>query len=241
MNREQLTIGKAARYLQVSLDTLRRWDASGKLLAQRSTGGHRYYSLSDLQRFRIDLSVLGEAWAMSEQVPDIPSEYYCERTDRFSTRLDRFKESLLVSENFSLNLASLLVAVVGEIGDNSFVHNTGNWPDVPGVFFAYDISKHIVVLADRGRGILKTLRRVRPTLNNDRDALLVAFTEFVSGRAPENRGNGLKLVREVVETNPFELHFQSGLALAHIPARDGHIKISGTLQNIRGMFAQIKF
>src|SRR3989344_3411195 len=150
MNREQLTIGKAARYLQVSLDTLRRWDASGKLLAQRSTGGHRYYSLSDLQRFRIDLSVLGEAWAMSEQVPDIPSEYYCERTACFRTRLDRFKESLLVSENFSLNLASLLVAVVGEIGDNSFVHNTGNWPDVPGIYFAYDISKRIVVLADRG-------------------------------------------------------------------------------------------
>ena len=38
----------------------------------------------------------------------------------------------------------------------------------------------------------------------------VAFTEFISGRAPEKRGNGLKLVREVVLANPIDLFYTSG-------------------------------
>jgi len=47
-------------------------------------------------------------------------------------------------------LSSLIVAITGEIGNNSFDHNLGKWPDEPGVFFGYDIAKGTVVLADRG-------------------------------------------------------------------------------------------
>src|SRR3989344_4636701 len=141
MEKERLTIGEAVKYLQVSVDTLRRWDASGKLRAHRSQGGHRYYFLIDLKRFRADLDAIGEAWAASEQPPNIPEEYYCERADRFSARLDRFGRDLREADTLSLDLVSLLVAVAGEIGDNSFAHNLGSWPDVPGVYFAYDIGK----------------------------------------------------------------------------------------------------
>lgn len=241
MEEERLTIGEAAKYLQVSIDTLRRWDASGKLRAGRSAGRHRYYLLSDLKRFRADLDAIGEAWAASEQPPNIPEEYYCESSDRFSARLNRFGADLRATNALQDNLVSLIIAAAGEIGDNSFAHNLGNWPDVPGVYFAYDAQKRLAVLADRGQGVLKTLRRVKPELDNDRDALVTAFTEFISGRSPERRGNGLKFVREIMEANPVGLYFQSGIAEVNIPKEPGSMKVSAALRNIRGTFARIDF
>ena len=45
----------------------------------------------------------------------------------------------------------------------------------------------------------------------------IAFTEIVSGRAPEQRGNGLKVVRQVAKKdNAIGLNFRSGTALAEI-------------------------
>ena len=38
-------------YLNVSKITLQRWDNSGKLKAVRTSGGHRRYKLSDLEKF----------------------------------------------------------------------------------------------------------------------------------------------------------------------------------------------
>ena len=41
-------IGEAASALGVSITTLRRWEASGKLVAERTAGGHRRYDLAKL-------------------------------------------------------------------------------------------------------------------------------------------------------------------------------------------------
>ncbi|OGM14282.1 hypothetical protein A3A76_00225 [Candidatus Woesebacteria bacterium RIFCSPLOWO2_01_FULL_39_23] len=43
-----LSIGEAAEYLGVSIDTLRRWEARGRIVPLRSPGGHRYFSKNDL-------------------------------------------------------------------------------------------------------------------------------------------------------------------------------------------------
>ena len=43
-----LSIHEAAEHLGLSTKTLRRWEASGKLVAVRTRGGHRRYLLSDL-------------------------------------------------------------------------------------------------------------------------------------------------------------------------------------------------
>ena len=40
---ENLSIGKAAKHLGVSVDTLRRWERKGRLNSERSPGGHRYF------------------------------------------------------------------------------------------------------------------------------------------------------------------------------------------------------
>ena len=40
-----------AKRLGVSIKTLRRWDASGKLIAKRRPSGHRYYDESDVRKY----------------------------------------------------------------------------------------------------------------------------------------------------------------------------------------------
>ena len=41
--RNLLSIGDAAEYLGISIDTLRRWEKRGKIVVLRSPGGHRYF------------------------------------------------------------------------------------------------------------------------------------------------------------------------------------------------------
>ncbi len=48
--REWSTIGEAAYYLGVSTVTLRRWDASGELPAERNPYNHRRYSRNQLAK-----------------------------------------------------------------------------------------------------------------------------------------------------------------------------------------------
>jgi len=242
MNNGRVRIGEAAKILSVSTQTLRNWEASGKLRPSRSAGKQRYYALKDLEHFAPDLQKLGLAWASSALPPELPSRYYSERLDRFTSRVAKMGTELQRVGQISEDLASLLTLVAGEIGDNSFAHNVGNWPDVQGVFYAYDIAKRIIVLADRGRGVKKTLSPVRSGIISDTQALGVAFTEIVSGRSPEKRGNGLKVVRGVAETNPIGLTFRSGLGLLTIPLeKPAKMRIKMARDNIRGTFAVILF
>lgn len=46
-----LNMKEAMDYLNVSKITLQRWDNSGRLKAIRTSGGHRRYKLSDLEKF----------------------------------------------------------------------------------------------------------------------------------------------------------------------------------------------
>lgn len=239
MDKPLFTIREAAEFLDVSIDTLRRWDKSGKLVALKKEGGtHRYYAQEDLMLFASDLLKLAKDWALSGG--DVPSEFYCSNSAVFQARLLRMQDALIASKKAG-DIFSLIVAIAGEIGNNSYDHNLGNWPDVPGVFFGYDINKGIIVLADRGLGILKTLRRVRPSLESHEDALKVAFTEMISGRAPEDRGNGLKFVRKVISENPIALFFQSGNAELRIRNNNSDMDIIKSKTNIPGCLAIISF
>jgi len=242
MNEDKIRIGEAAKILGVSLQTLRNWEKTGKLLPERSAGKQRYYSLETLNKFVLDIQKLGLVWATSSIPPELPSEYYCEQSDRFTSRLTRMGETLLTTKNISQELASLITLIVGEIGDNSFAHNIGNWPDKTGIFYACDFTKKIVVLADRGRGIKKTLQQVRPNIETDEEALNVAFTEVISGRDPEKRGNGLKVVRKILESNEISLTFRSGIGLVSIlPSTSKKIQVTMSDTNVRGTYAVISF
>lgn len=141
------------------------------------------------------------------------------------------------------NEGALLVAIVGEVGDNSFAHNLGNWLDVPGVYFGYNLEKREIVLADRGRGVLATLKRVRPSLLTHEEALKTAFTEVLSGRAPEPRGNGLKFVRETVAHASLTFSFMMHSGNAKISfTKGGELQLQDSLPEvIHGTLTHITF
>jgi len=173
---------------------------------------------------------------------DVPEDYYCPNSAVFQTRLIKMQTELGQTKDEVLKkIFPLIVAVAGEIGNNSFDHNLGNWPDTPGVFFAYDLKERTIVLADRGQGILTTLKRAIPGLKNDSEALKAAFTEIISGRAPEARGNGLKFVREVIIKNRMRLNFQTGNAYLELKLNNPNLLINNSEASFRGCLASIKF
>lgn len=239
MKKDDLTISEAAKHLNVSIDTLRRWDKNGKLRAKKIAGGHRYYSQFDLEVYRQDLFALAKNWVLGVPRP-LRDEFYCPTSIEFKTRLEKLQNKLIKATSLK-NKYPLIVAIVGEIGNNSYDHNLGNWPDISGIFFAFDINKKQIALADRGLGVQRTLKRVRPDIHSDQKALEVAFTETVSGRAPEARGNGLKFVWQVVANNPFWLDFYSGNARVVIEKNSGKIKPVTTNVDYHGCLALIKF
>lgn len=239
MGENLLTIGQAAEYLGVSLNTLRRWDESGKLVAIKKDGGtHRYYREKDLEIFGSDLMRFASEWI--QEGVEFPDIFYCSTSSIFNAKLTKMQNMLMQKPGFE-RLYSLIVLIAGEIGDNSFAHNLGKWPDTAGIFFGYDLAKGIIVLADRGLGILETLRQVRPELPSHTAALEVAFTEFISGRAPEKRGNGLKLVREIVLTQPINLFFTSGDAEVRMKDPDKAFRVTRGQRVARGCLAKIEF
>ena len=60
-----LNMKEAMDYLNVSKITLQRWDNSGRLKAIRTSGGHRRYKLSDLEKF------IGEHHAEGKETDDV--------------------------------------------------------------------------------------------------------------------------------------------------------------------------
>jgi len=176
-------------------------------------------------------------WAINGNADLVDTDYYCPTRDVFQARLDKVPSFLqkYVSDNLSFSIT----AICGEIGNNSYDHNLGSWLDKPGVNFVVDENNKLIVLADRGQGIMKTISRVRTEIKNNQEALKIVFTEIVSGRFPEKRGNGLKYVKKTVEENNLFLEFYSGDACAIVDSSDLNIKKSKI--NIPGTLAIIKF
>lgn len=236
--KDLISIGETSEILGVSIDTLRRWDKSGRFPAEKSDGGHRLYSKARVGIYLKNLLALAKDWCVNET--EIPEMFYCQNSGIFQARIKRMYDEIAVVPALA-HLSSLILAVAGEIGNNSFDHNIGNWPDVPGIFFGYDISRREIVLADRGIGVLASLKRVRPSLNTDEAALATAFMEILSGRAPEDRGNGLKFVKKVVTENPMGLVFQSGDTEVILHKDDDGLQMRATQNIIRGCLAHITF
>ncbi len=247
MNLKLLTISQAAKLLGVSIQTLRRWDDSGRLSpVSRKVPKHRHYLKSDVENYiknnikELDLFKMARNWIADDAGVEPFSDFYCPDISVFQARLTRLENELGKIKRLN-KIFPLISAITGEIGNNSFDHNLGNWPDVLGIFFAWDLDKGKIILADRGQGILATLKKAKPELTNHQDALWTAFTEIISGRAPEYRGNGLKFVKDVVIANKISLFFQTGDAQLKIQKNGSNIDIQKTAINFRGCLALIKF
>ncbi|MCL2186931.1 MAG: hypothetical protein FWB86_13935 [Treponema sp.] len=132
------------------------------------------------------------------------SDFFSETRDIFSARLHSF---ILREKKY------LESAIIGEIGNNTFDHNYVYENNRPrGVYCNLSYNNNFIVLADYGRGIKQSLASVLSSISSDIDALEIAFTKHISGRSPEQRGNGLKFVSETIKNQDWHFFFQSGIA-----------------------------
>jgi len=157
-------------------------------------------------------------------------DYFCSSRDVFQVRID----------SYALGTSKYLEsAIIGEIGNNTFDHN---WDFAEGhargtYLKLYDF-ENTVILADFGRGIRKSLERVYQA-KDDKAALEIAFTQQISGRAPEQRGNGLKFVLENMQKKNWDLYFQSGIGCCIIS--DGIVTFKENNVDILGCLAILVF
>lgn len=157
-------------------------------------------------------------------------DYFCVSRDIFQARVDTF---------VNRTKKYLQAAIIGEIGNNTFDHNWDfDKEHVRGTYFNSNSINEIIVLADFGRGVRKSLSLVKK-LDSDVEALKAAFTEEISGRAPEQRGNGLKFVAENMIKNKWSLYFQSGNACCVI--ENGDISFMESKISVIGCLAILSF
>ena len=234
------TTAELAELLGVSRIAVFKRIKSGSIKATK-VGRNFVIFKKDVGEFEALLSELftsAKAWALSGR--QFSEKWYCQTSAVFQAHLVKM-ENFLLKGKYKNKLFSLLTSIAGEIGNNSFDHNLGQWPDTPGIFFGYDLLKRHVVLADRGVGVLQTLQRVKPALRTHADALKVAFTEIISGRDPEARGNGLKYVRSVIAKYPIRLLFQTGDATLVLRGESEELPITKRTEYIRGCLAFITY
>ncbi|MBU1164579.1 helix-turn-helix domain-containing protein [Patescibacteria group bacterium] len=236
------SIRQVAEILGKNIITLRRWEKAGKLMSVRSNGGHRYYQKDEIERFlsKQDIFKMAQKWVKAKDAKEPADIFYCPTSDVFKIRLIRLEKELMSYPKLK-ELYSLIIALAGEIGNNSYDHNLGNWPDVLGIFFGHNVQTRQIILADRGLGVLATLKTIKPELNNHYDALKVAFTETVTSRSPEHRGNGLKFVREVIANYDISLIFETGNARLKIGPRNGTLHLRRVKKSIHGCLALIQY
>jgi hypothetical protein len=158
--------------------------------------------------------------------------------DHFSITRDVFTARL---ESFIAGTKKYLeAAIIGEIGNNTFDHNFiyRNMKQ-KGVYCNFCFYEKYIILSDYGRGIKKSLSQVLPNIQTDFEAIEIAFTKNISGRSPEQRGNGLKFVSKTIQENNWNLFFQSGKGNCFID-RNG-IKYTESNILISGCLAIINF
>jgi hypothetical protein len=163
------------------------------VLERRGSPPFTRYAIAGSPEFEAAL-----AWFQADHAD--AGDQVCDTRDRFAARLSRFLP--LGKGGVSEKDLALIISIAGEVGNNSFDHNLGQWEDVPGCWFEIQVTgcRVWVLLADRGQGIPSSLAAVAPHLASDQDAIETAFRMVVSGRAPERRGNGLKFVRSIIES-----------------------------------------
>jgi len=239
-SKEFYTTKELAGFLDISRVAVFKKIKKGDIKAQKMGRNFVIFKkdIGDIDVFSSNLFKLAKDWALSNK--KFPDQFYCQNSGAFQARIATMG-SLMIKNQDAKDLFSLLTSIAGEIGNNSYDHNLGQWPDTSGIFFGYDLNKKQIVLADRGLGMLHTLKRVKPELKDHEQALKVAFTEVISGRKPEGRGNGLKYVKSVIFKNPISLIFQTGDAKLILSGGSTDLDLKKVKENIRGCIALITY
>lgn len=98
---------------------------------------------------------------------------------------------------FSQNNAALITSSIGELVDNAFHHNLGQWNSSFGplvILMAQNIldkQEINISICDFGVGFLETLKNNYPQLKSEAEAIEVAIKPKTTGRISKIGGNGL--------------------------------------------------
>ena len=90
MSRDDVRIGEAAEMLGVSVETVRRWQTSGRLAGTRTSGGQRLVPLADVQR------LLGERRAAAVTDRPIVAQSARNRFAGIVTRIEKDRVAAVV-------------------------------------------------------------------------------------------------------------------------------------------------
>jgi hypothetical protein len=163
------------------------------VLVSRDKGPRVRYFIANMPRLNGVLAWYGSLTAP----PTAPEGMVCETRDVFTGRLN----GLVSLQGPGPDELSLVISATAEVGNNCFDHNLGRSRDIPGCWFEIQPSEERswICIADRGQGVFRSLSRIDPSLPDEQTALVAAFERRLSGRAPEQRGNGLKFVRHIME------------------------------------------
>lgn len=170
-------------------------------------------------------------------ISDIDSSLYCATRDVFRARHDKWYTTL--SEKIGIPKAAQLLTIVGEVGNNSYDHNLGHWQSSPGLCF---YSEHkSVLLFDQGRGIKSSLSGAGHLFENESEYLKAALTQRITGRAPERRGNGLKVSLKIAESLNISFYIRSGLSFYHNQYFKNKSNLDFSKCNNKGVLVLINF
>src|SRR5260221_14658880 len=93
----------------------------------KKSGALTHYALAGVP----DLGAVSK-WMNTRTAPKGPESLVCETREVFAGRLPHLKS--FVKNGLPENILPLVISTTGEIGNNSFDHNLGQW-DVPGCWF----------------------------------------------------------------------------------------------------------
>ena len=133
-----------------------------------------------------------------EDNKNIQELMHCFYRDEFNARLSYFIEMF---KDFGLTEsdAQRATALVGELGNNVFDHNLGNWPtSISGCIIAAghypDTHTIEIAVGDPGAGFYRSLKTAFPKITSDKEAIKLGLAGN-TGRVGEARGNGLRLTQ----------------------------------------------
>ena len=137
-------------------------------------------------------------------------------TDNWSWTRDVFDARLQSYNRSFLQIANLRLVDANKVYDHGFLC-LGYSSDLPkGLYCNFMFKDKYAAMLDFGRGLRSSLSRTVPCIKDDLEAIQIAFTKQISGRAPEQRGNGLKFVLTSLVSNNWEMYYQSGNAVCTV-------------------------
>jgi len=147
---------------------------------------------------------------------------HCVFRDELDARLSKIQR---IFAHLGLNEVerSMATSLVGELGNNVFDHNDGQWPtSVRGAIILAQMNpkkrRVEVVVADPGIGFSGSLKALNPNIASDVEAIKLGLTG-ATGRIGEPRGQGLQIVQNwTIEKFAGIVRIHSGNGLVTVDA-----------------------